>query len=179
MASSPSTRSTRSAQGRDAQPSFRPEPYGGAATGIGGCIRDIIGTGLAARPIAASDVFCVGHLDTWAPDTDRPLPTGCLHPRRILSQVVAGVRDYGNRMGIPTVNGTVWFDDDYVGNPLVYCGCIGVMRDRVMGDPRPGDLIVALGGRTGRDGIHGDVLVRRADGHTSTSSRTPSRSAIR
>ncbi len=132
------------------------EPYGGAATGIGGCIRDIIGTGLAARPIAASDVFCVGHLDTWAPDTDRPLPTGCLHPRRILSQVVAGVRDYGNRMGIPTVNGTVWFDDDYVGNPLVYCGCVGVMpRDRVAGDPQPGDLIVALGGRTGRDGIHG------------------------
>lgn len=132
------------------------EPYGGAATGIGGCIRDIIGTGLAARPIAASDIFCVGHLDTWAPDTDRPVPTGCLHPRRILSQVVAGVRDYGNRMGIPTVNGTVWFDDDYVGNPLVYCGCVGVMpRDRIAGDPRPGDLIVAMGGRTGRDGIHG------------------------
>lgn len=132
------------------------EPYGGAATGIGGCIRDIIGTGLAARPIASSDVFCVGNLDTWAPDTDRPVPTGCLHPRRILSQVVAGVRDYGNRMGIPTVNGTVWFDDDYVGNPLVYCGCVGVMpRDRVAGDPQPGDFIVAVGGRTGRDGIHG------------------------
>ena len=132
------------------------EPYGGAATGIGGCIRDVMGTGLAAKPIAATDIFCTATLDGFVPDTDRPVPTGCLHPRRILSQVVAGVRDYGNRMGIPTVNGTVWFDDDYVGNPLVYCGCVGVMpRDRIEGDPHPGDLIVVLGGRTGRDGIHG------------------------
>ncbi|MEE3001884.1 MAG: phosphoribosylformylglycinamidine synthase subunit PurL [Planctomycetota bacterium] len=132
------------------------EPYGGAATGIGGCIRDVMGTGLAARPIAATDIFCTARLDGFVPDTDRPLPAGCLHPRRILSQVVAGVRDYGNRMGIPTVNGTVWFDDDYVGNPLVYCGCVGVMpRNRVHGDPVPGDRIIALGGRTGRDGIHG------------------------
>jgi len=129
------------------------EPYGGAATGIGGCIRDIIGTGLAARPIASTDVFCVAHPDRWTADE---LPDGCLHPRRILTQVVAGVRDYGNRMGIPTVNGAVWFDDDYVGNPLVYCGCIGVMpRDRITGDPQRGDRIVVLGGRTGRDGIHG------------------------
>ena len=132
------------------------EPYGGAATGIGGCIRDVMGTGLAAKPIAATDIFCTATLDGFAPDTDRPVPAGCLHPRRILSQVVAGVRDYGNRMGIPTVNGTVWFDDRYVGNPLVYCGCVGVMpRDRIAGDPLPGDLIVVLGGRTGRDGIHG------------------------
>lgn len=132
------------------------EPYGGAATGIGGCIRDVMGTGLAAKPIAATDVFCTATLDGFVPDTNRPVPAGCLHPRRILSQVVAGVRDYGNRMGIPTVNGTVWFDDDYVGNPLVYCGCVGVMpRDRIAGDPFPGDLIVVLGGRTGRDGIHG------------------------
>ena len=129
------------------------EPYGGAATGIGGCIRDIIGTGLAARPIASTDVFCVAHPDRWTSDE---LPDGCLHPRRILTQVVAGVRDYGNRMGIPTINGAVWFDDDYVGNPLVYCGCVGVMpRDRITGAPAPGDRIVVLGGRTGRDGIHG------------------------
>jgi phosphoribosylformylglycinamidine synthase len=129
------------------------EPYGGAATGIGGCIRDIIGTGLAARPIASTDVFCVAHPDRWTADE---LPAGCQHPRRILSQVVAGVRDYGNRMGIPTLNGAVWFDDDYIGNPLVYCGCVGVMpRDRIAGEPRSGDRIVALGGRTGRDGIHG------------------------
>jgi phosphoribosylformylglycinamidine synthase len=126
------------------------EPYGGAATGVGGCIRDIMGTGLGAMPIASTDVFCVA-----PPDPDR-VPAGCLHPRRILSQVVAGVRDYGNRMGIPTVNGAVWFDPRYVGNPLVYCGCVGVMpRDRVRGRARAGDRIVALGGRTGRDGIHG------------------------
>ncbi|MEL7240576.1 MAG: AIR synthase related protein, partial [Planctomycetota bacterium] len=126
------------------------EPYGGAATGIGGCIRDIIGTGLAAKPIASTDVFCVG-----TPNIEH-VPDGCIHPTRILDQVVAGVRDYGNRMGIPTLNGAVWFDDRYVGNPLVYCGCIGVMpSDKIEGDARPGDLIVALGGRTGRDGIHG------------------------
>lgn len=126
------------------------EPYGGAATGIGGCIRDIIGTGLAAKPIAATDVFCV------ATDEPADLPAGCLHPRRTLSEIVGGVRDYGNRMGIPTLDGGVWFDDRYVGNPLVYCGCVGVMpRDLVEGDARPGDRIIALGGRTGRDGIHG------------------------
>src|SRR6185369_9694531 len=84
------------------------------------------------------------------------VPAGCLHPRRVLTQVVAGVRDYGNRMGIPTVSGAVAFDNRYIGNPLVYCGCIGVMpRDRIKGEVRRGDLIVALGGRTGRDGIHG------------------------
>ncbi len=143
------------------------EPYGGAATGIGGVIRDIIGTGLAAQPIASTDIFCVAYPDHWSRNHDdqaestgdssqRPLPAGCLHPRRILSQVVAGVRDYGNRMGIPTVNGSVWFDDRYIGNPLVYCGTVGVIpRDKVTGDPNPGDRIIALGGRTGRDGIHG------------------------
>ena len=126
------------------------EPYGGAATGIGGCIRDIMGTGLAAKPIAATDVFCVG--------TDSPaeIPTGCLHPHRILGEVVGGVRDYGNRMGIPTLDGGVWFDDRYIGNPLVYCGCVGVMpRELIEGDARPRDRIIAMGGRTGRDGIHG------------------------
>ncbi|HED52585.1 MAG TPA: phosphoribosylformylglycinamidine synthase, partial [Phycisphaerales bacterium] len=126
------------------------EPYGGAATGIGGCIRDIIGTGLAAKPIASTDVFCVGYPNI------KDVPAGCLPPARVLNQVVAGVRDYGNRMGIPTVNGAVWFDNRYVGNPLVYCGCIGIMpRSLIKGDAEPGDLIVALGGRTGRDGIHG------------------------
>jgi len=126
------------------------EPYGGAATGIGGCIRDVIGTGLAARPVAATDVFCVAPLDI------AEVPAGCLHPRRILSRVVEGVRDYGNRMGIPTIDGTVWFDEGHVGNPLVFCGCVGVMpRDMVHGEPTSGDRIIALGGRTGRDGIHG------------------------
>lgn len=126
------------------------EPYGGAATGIGGCIRDIIGTGLAAKPIANTDVFCVAHPDT------RDIPKGCLHPRRTLTRIVEGVRDYANRMGIPTVNGAVYFDDRYIGNPLVFCGSIGVMpADRIEGHAQPGDRIIALGGRTGRDGIHG------------------------
>ncbi len=126
------------------------EPYGGSATGIGGCIRDIMGTGLAAKPIASTDVFCVGPADM------QNVPAGCLPPDRVLKQVVAGVRDYGNRMGIPTVSGAVWFDERYVGNPLVFCGCVGIMpRELIAGSAEPGDLIVALGGRTGRDGIHG------------------------
>lgn len=127
------------------------EPYGGAATGIGGCIRDVMGTGLAAKPIAATDVFCVAPIHGGV-----EIPQGCLPPARILEQVVAGVRDYGNRMGIPTLNGAVWFDERHIGNPLVFCGVVGVLpRDRVRGGARAGDLIVALGGRTGRDGIHG------------------------
>lgn len=130
------------------------EPYGGAATGIGGCIRDIMGTGLAAKPVAATDVFCV------APPQQSELPPGVIHPRQILTRVVDGVRDYGNRMGIPTINGAVYFDDRYIGNPLVFCGCIGTIPTHLAGgdgsaSAKPGDLIVALGGRTGKDGIHG------------------------
>lgn len=141
------------------------EPYGGAATGIGGCIRDVIGTGLGAKPIAATDVFCVAFPDRWG--GDNPPPVGCLHPRRVLSDVVAGVRDYGNRIGIPTVSGAVWFDDRHIGNPLVFCGCIGIMpRDCVHGRAKAGDLIVALGGRTGRDGIHGATFSSAELEHT-------------
>ena len=128
------------------------EPYGGAATGIGGCIRDILGCGLGAKPIASTDVFCVA-----SPDYPRErLPRGVLHPARVLKGVVTGVRDYGNRMGIPTVNGAVYFDERYLANPLVFCGSIGLIpRDRIRKAPRAGDRIVLLGGRTGRDGIHG------------------------
>ncbi len=128
------------------------EPYGGAATGVGGCIRDVIGCGLGARPIANTDVFCVAPGD-WPFDE---LPRGVLHPARVLRGVVQGVADYGNRIGIPTVNGAVYFDPRYLGNPLVYCGCIGLIpRDRIEERANPGDLIVLIGGRTGRDGIHG------------------------
>lgn len=128
------------------------DPYGGAGTGIGGVIRDTLGTGLGAKPIAGTDVFCFG-----MPDLPyKKLPRGTLHPRRIMSGVVAGVRDYGNRMGIPTLNGAVLFDPRYVGNPLVFCGSIGIIpRDKLEKAPRSGDLIVTIGGRTGRDGIHG------------------------
>ena len=128
------------------------EPYGGAATGTGGCIRDIMGCGLGARPIANTDVFCVAP-QNWPRDR---LPKGVLHPRRVLEGVVRGVADYGNRMGIPTVNGAIHFDARYLGNPLVYCGCVGLIpRDRIHKAALPGDLVVVIGGRTGRDGIHG------------------------
>ena len=128
------------------------EPYGGSNTGIGGVIRDIMGAGLGGKPVCNTDVFCVA-----PPDTDHSsLPPGTLHPARVLRGIVSGVRDYGNRMGIPTVNGAVFFDDRYLANPLVYCGTVGLMpREMSFGDPQPGDLVVAMGGRTGRDGIHG------------------------
>ncbi len=128
------------------------EPYGGAATGVGGCIRDIMGCGLGAKPIASTDVFCLADADFDA----RRLPAGVLHPRRVLKGVVAGVRDYGNRMGIPTVNGAIYFDERYLANPLVFCGCVGLIpRNRIHKKPQSGDFIVVAGGRTGRDGIHG------------------------
>lgn len=128
------------------------EPYGGANTGLGGVIRDPLGTGLGARPVCSTDVFCFARPDYPAAE----LPPGVLHPLAVMQGVVAGVRDYGNRMGIPTVNGAVCFDDRYLGNPLVYCGNVAMMpRDACDKQVHPGDLIVAVGGRTGRDGIHG------------------------
>ncbi len=128
------------------------EPYGGAGTGVGGVIRDILGTGLGARPVLNLDVFCLAPPDLPA---DR-VPKGCLAPRRVLRGVVAGVRDYGNRMGIPTAAGGLYFDERYVANPLVFCGTVGILpRDMVEKRARPGDRVVVVGGRTGRDGIHG------------------------
>jgi len=128
------------------------EPYGGAGTGIGGVIRDPMGTGLGAKPIASTDIFCFGRPDMRIED----VPKGALHPKRVMKGVVAGVRDYGNRMGIPTVNGAVLFDDRFVGNPLVYCGNVGLIPvGKENKRAHKGDLIVLVGGRTGRDGIHG------------------------
>jgi phosphoribosylformylglycinamidine synthase II len=128
------------------------EPYGGANTGIGGVIRDPLGTGLGAKPIMNTDVFCFGPPDM----PEDKVPPGALHPKRVLKGVVAGVRDYGNRMGIPTANGAVYFDERYTGNCLVYCGNVGIMpADKIKKAARPGDYIVVIGGRTGRDGIHG------------------------
>jgi len=128
------------------------EPFGGANTGVGGVIRDPLGTGLGAKPILNTDVFC------FAPP-DFPLsrvPKGSLHPKRVMKGVVSGVRDYGNKMGIPTVNGAILFHEGFVGNPLVYCGTVGIMpKDKSFKETHIGDLIVVVGGRTGRDGIHG------------------------
>src|SRR5882724_6090263 len=128
------------------------EPYGGAGTGLGGVIRDIMGVGLGAKPVMNTDVFAFAPEDLPV----RKIPRGVLPPRRIIQGVVAGVRDYGNRMGIPTANGAVYFDDRFVANPLVFCGTVGLIpKDKVEKEVKPGDLVVSLGGRTGRDGIHG------------------------
>ena len=128
------------------------EPYGGAGTGIGGVIRDSLGTGLGAKPILNTNVFCFG-----LPSLDyNQLPKGTLHPKRVFKGVVSGVRDYGNRMGIPTANGAILFDYRYTGNPLVYCGNVGIIpADRCQKKVELGDAIVVIGGKTGRDGIHG------------------------
>jgi len=129
------------------------EPYGGAATGIGGVVRDVMGTGLSAKPVANTDVFAFG-----PPDLPYSvLPEGTLHPRRVFKGVRAGVADYGNRLGIPTVNGAIVFDERYTANPLVFCGTVGLLPKALSqrGCHQPGDLVVLVGGRTGRDGIHG------------------------
>jgi phosphoribosylformylglycinamidine synthase len=126
------------------------EPFGGANTGVGGVVRDVIG--VSARPIATTDVLCFGPQDF---PYDQ-VPEGMLHPARIAEGVVAGVGDYGNKLGLPTVNGAVIYDEGYLGNPLVFCGCAGLLpHGKHPTGARQGDLVVALGGRTGRDGIHG------------------------
>ncbi|MCM8795821.1 MAG: phosphoribosylformylglycinamidine synthase subunit PurL [Candidatus Omnitrophica bacterium] len=148
------------------------EPFGGANTGIGGVIRDPLGTGLGAKPVLNSDVFCFG-----PPDYPfSKLPPGVLHPKRIMKGVVSGVRDYGNKMGIPTVNGAILFHERFVGNPLVYCGTVGILpKEKSFKEPKVNDLIVLVGGRTGRDGIHGATF---SSGELSPDSEKISSSAV-
>lgn len=128
------------------------EPYGGAATGIGGIVRDVLCMG--AQPIALIDPLFFGHLDFNVAN----LPKGVKHPRYLFKRVVEGIRDYGNRIGIPTIAGQVYFHNGYVGNCLVNVGCLGIvekkhlMHSRVK---RPNSVYIYAGGRTGRDGIHG------------------------
>jgi len=129
------------------------EPYGGAMTGSGGVFRDIVGTGLGAKVLASTDMFCFAPPGTSGED----IPPGCLHPHYLLRRVVTGVKDYGNRMGIPTNNGSVHFHPDFRAKPTVIVGAYGILpagssRKR---QPEAGDLVLTLGGRTGRDGIHG------------------------
>jgi phosphoribosylformylglycinamidine synthase len=132
------------------------EPYGGALTGIVGVNRDPFGTGKGARLLFNTDVFCFA-----PPDYAHPLPPRLHHPRRIFEGVREGVEHGGNKSGIPTVNGSIVFDDRYAGKPLVYCGTGGILPARLHGEPghekaaRPGDVIVMTGGRIGKDGIHG------------------------
>jgi phosphoribosylformylglycinamidine synthase len=126
------------------------EPFGGANTGVGGVVRDVIG--VSARPIANTDILGFGPQDLPV----EHLPAGVLHPRRIADGVVAGIEDYGNKMGIPTVNGAILYDPGYTANPLVFCGCLGILPHGAhRTDPLAGDLVVVVGGRTGRDGLRG------------------------
>ena len=148
------------------------EPYGGAATGIGGIIRDVLCMG--AQPIALVDPLFFGPLDYPV----GKLSPGIKHPKYLFGGIVGGIRDYGNRVGLPTVSGGVWFDESYVGNCLVNVGCIGIgekknlRRNAVKG---PGDVLILVGGRTGRDGIHG---VTFASAVLTKESETESRGAV-
>ncbi|MDO3379866.1 phosphoribosylformylglycinamidine synthase subunit PurS [Geoalkalibacter halelectricus] len=132
------------------------DPYGGALTGIVGVNRDAFGTGMGARLLFNTDVFCFA-----SPFYDQPLPPRLLHPRRIFEGVVEGVEHGGNKSGIPTVNGSIVFDERFAGKPLVYCGTGSIMPATLHGKPchekkaLVGDRIVMVGGRIGKDGIHG------------------------
>ena len=146
------------------------EPFGGANTGVGGVIRDVVG--VSAQPIANTDVLCFGPLETPADS----LPSGVLPPRRIASGVVDGVRDYGNKMGIPTVNGAILYHPGYIYNPLVFCGCLGLLpHGSHPTHVEPGDMIVSLGGRTGRDGVHGATF---SSGEMSLETNTQAGTAV-
>ncbi|MBN2323696.1 MAG: phosphoribosylformylglycinamidine synthase [Spirochaetes bacterium] len=132
------------------------DPYGGAITGIVGCDRDPAGTGIGSRIIAHTDALCFGD-----PYHEGPLPPRMMHPKRIMEGVIKGIEDGGNKCGIPTVNGAIVFDPSFSGKPLVFCGSVGIMPETVCGMPShdkrvsPGDIIVMVGGRIGKDGIHG------------------------
>ena len=133
------------------------DPYGGALTGVLGVQRDVMGTGLGANPIANIDVLCFGPLDT----PGKEVPRGVLPPKTIYEGVIRGVEHGGNKMGIPTVNGSITFEKGYLCRPLVYCGTIGIMPSLINGRRtsekaiEPGFLAVMVGGRIGKDGIHG------------------------
>lgn len=129
------------------------EPYGGAMTGSGGVFRDVVATGQGAKAVVSTDIFCLA-----PPDMDKSkLPSGTLPPDYILKRVVTAVKDYGNRVGIPTNNGSFHFHDDYRAKPVILVGAYGILpKEKAQkGFPKKGDIAVVVGGRTGRDGIHG------------------------
>ncbi|MBI5117344.1 phosphoribosylformylglycinamidine synthase [Candidatus Poribacteria bacterium] len=132
------------------------DPYGGAITGIVGVNRDPFGTGKGCRLIFNVDTFCFA-----APNYSKPLPPRLLHPKRVFKGVHRGVKDGANQSGIPDINGSIVFDERYLGKPLVFCGTGGIMPTEILGEPahikkaNPGDFIVMTGGRIGKDGIHG------------------------
>ena len=132
------------------------DPYGGAMTGIVGVNRDVMGTGRGFLPIFNTDIFCFG-----PPNYDKELPGRLHHPRRIFRGVHRGVKDGGNESGIPTVNGSISFDERFIGKPLVFCGTGGLAPRNLGGKPivekwiNPGDRVIMIGGLIGKDGIHG------------------------
>jgi phosphoribosylformylglycinamidine synthase len=132
------------------------DPYGGALTGILGVNRDPFGTGKGCRLLFNTDVLCFA-----PPDYAKPLPPRLMHPKRVLRGVHRGIKDGANQSGIPDVNGAILFDERFLGKPLVFCGTGGLMPATIKGQPahekraNPGDLIVMVGGRIGKDGIHG------------------------
>ncbi|MEE3363261.1 MAG: AIR synthase related protein, partial [Methanomethylophilus sp.] len=147
------------------------EPYGGAATGIGGIVRDVICMG--AQPIGLADPLCFGY-----PDRKGEMPPGIKHPRYLMSGVVSGIRDYGNRIGIPTITGGFFFDESYTGNCLVNVCCLGIVKRKDLLNnyaSAPGEIMILFGGRTGRDGIHG---VNFASKDITATSEDDSRGAV-
>ena len=148
------------------------EPYGGAATGVGGIVRDVLCMG--AQPIAYIDSLFFGPLDSPL----KKLPKGVKHPIYLFKGVVDGIRDYGNRIGIPTLAGQVYFHEGYTGNCLVNVGCIGIMEKHELVHSwakAPGNIYIYVGGKTGRDGIHG---VNFASAELTDESEERSRSAV-
>jgi phosphoribosylformylglycinamidine synthase subunit PurSL len=148
------------------------DPYGGAITGIVGVNRDILGTGKGARPIFNTDVLCFADPDT--PDDE--VPAGLLRPRQVMEGVHHGIIDGGNQSGIPVAAGAFVFDESYMGKPLVYCGTGGALPAAIGGEGAwikhidPGDLAVMVGGRIGKDGIHGATFSSLALDETSPTS---------
>ncbi len=132
------------------------DPYGGAMTGIVGVNRDSFGCGLGADLLSNVWGYCLGK-----PNHRGSLPKGLMHPRRIREGVHHGVIDGGNQSGIPYMRGFELFDDRFAGKPLVYCGTVAAMPVQTAGRnthekfTAPGDRIVMIGGRVGKDGIHG------------------------
>ena len=147
------------------------EPYGGAATGIGGILRDVVCMG--AQPIGLADPLCFGPIDRKG-----ELPPGVKHPRYLVNGVVSGIRDYGNRVGIPTITGGFFFDEKYTGNCLVNVACLGIVKRADLARNYaggPGEVMILIGGRTGRDGIHG---VNFASADLTATSDEDSRGAV-
>lgn len=131
-------------------------PRRGAETGTGGVLRDVAATGQGAKNVGSTDILCFASPDL----PPKLLPWGCLNPDYLQREVVAGIRDYGNRMGIPTNNGSVHFHDDFRARPSVIVGAYGIIPESraQKGVPQVNDLVVVVGGRTGRDGIHGATV---------------------